>query len=54
MEALSTFPIVIELPSIKKRKEQVMKQLEQVERGISLFSRPQLHVPTSEYENTLL
>lgn len=49
LNALSAFPIIIELGSIKKRKNDVEEQLNQVEHGIELFSRSRVFVPTDEY-----
>jgi Calmodulin-binding len=53
INSLSAFPIVIELQSVKRRKNAVEEQLNEVEHGIELFSRPKVFVPTEEYENII-
>ena len=54
LEALASFPLVIELGSIRKRKNEIEEQLHQVEQGIELFSRSKVYVPTQEYESSII
>ncbi|KAI8909193.1 calmodulin-binding-domain-containing protein [Gorgonomyces haynaldii] len=53
LQSLGTFPLRIELNSLKKKKQDLEDQLKHVEQGIDLFSRPKVFVPKDEYESSL-
>ena len=51
---LQSLPLVIELQSLKKRKQDMESKLRQAENGIELFSRSKVYVNTSDFENMRL
>lgn len=54
LQQLRSFPLIIELGSLKKRKLDIENQILEVEHGIDLFSRPKVFVPTDQYEESLI
>ncbi|KAJ3295352.1 hypothetical protein HK104_002769 [Borealophlyctis nickersoniae] len=50
MEELSKFPVIVELPSMKRRKAEIEKRLGEVEAAVDLFSRKIVMVNKDEYE----
>jgi hypothetical protein len=46
-------PLLIELHSLKKKKQAMEEELVETESSIGLFSRSKVYVPTDEYEQSL-
>ena len=51
---IQSLPLVIELPSLKKRKQDMETNLRETESGIELFSRSKVYVNTSDFEKMCL
>jgi hypothetical protein len=47
-------PLVIELYSLKRRKQAMEDELRETEASIDLFSRSKVYVPTKEYEESVV
>jgi hypothetical protein len=49
LNELQGLPLIIELYSLKKRKEAMDQELKETEASIELFGRSKVYVPTKEY-----
>ncbi|KAJ2988305.1 hypothetical protein HDV02_005662 [Globomyces sp. JEL0801] len=50
LKTIRALPLVIELPSLKKRKSDMEDQLIEVEAGIQMFTRSKVYIPKDQYD----
>ncbi|KAI8895154.1 calmodulin-binding-domain-containing protein [Globomyces pollinis-pini] len=50
LKTIRALPLVIELPSLKKRKSDMEDQLIEIEAGIQMFTRSKVYIPEDQYD----